>query len=1014
MAEFGKKTLTRGRKDIADNKAKKIARWFASHLTKDSIKTSNNFSSNAEAFMSGEKMLDKNLKHQTKLEDFSGKQSSADSSHLKKISKGQKSYSHELGRQGGAQPVYPRAHSYNDLKELLGSLNSGFDSAKEAVNTELADFIGEVRKVLTREDSTSQGKGIAEDLSILACQCIEMCPSVFRGKCERLVQDLADRRQQCQQGLVKQLFTHMLFILTCCTRQLQFQKDSGSVNVDSLHKFKKCLERVPAVEMSWMPKPDCADLHLDNLLDRKCCTKPELKEHSDEHLPHARTQSGSEQPLDQSGKIFDNYPSACKEDLVFPFSLADGQSSDRCVTGSDVNSLIFLQSHQVDTCSPNKLLQKYNLNPLPEQEQSSQVSDLVICRICEESVPTSHLESHSYICAYADKCDLQCLDVDECLTKVAEILEQIVESYTSSSHASCGSPEITRMQHGNLVVGPVGYSPNPNEWRNKGTEGMFEDLHEMDTACIDDSNLAIANNWKAHLSMKLGYAITPSSTGSFASVTSTNTPMSSHFDLFWLEHNNPSEPEDVEQASTIGSVPVSYFSISELADIARSVASTDIMKEDASEYLLACMHDLQDILQQSKQKALVIDTFGSRTENLLRSIESDVKYRDGDRFLADYTSQSITSTPLHPTHRERTSIDDFDILKPISKGAFGKIFLARKRTTGDLFAIKILKKLDMIRKNDIEHILAERDILIAVRNPFVVRFYYSFTCSDNLYLVMEYLNGGDLYSLLRKVGCLEEDVARIYIAELVLALEYLHSLGIVHRDLKPDNILVAQDGHIKLTDFGLSKVGLMNSTADLSTHRTTGVANFDAQNLPTSVEHAHQEERTRQSAVGTPDYLAPEILLGTEHGLDTACIQPEYHLSQLNVLRLLIHAPDQRLGANGASEVKAHPFFKGINWDTLALQKVAFIPSPDSADDTSYFMPRYSQSTGEITEVEGNSSDCASDNAGSHSSADEDANVLKGSSVENLSQLASINYDVLLQSGKTSSKGSSPSKSNEA
>ncbi|KAL5987079.1 hypothetical protein ACLOJK_041075, partial [Asimina triloba] len=155
--------------------------------------------------------------------------------------------------------------------------------------------------------------------------------------------------------------------------------------------------------------------------------------------------------------------------------------------------------------------------------------------------------------------------------------------------------------------------------------------------------------------------------------------------------------------------------------------------------------------------------------------------------------------------------------------------------------------------------------------------------------------------------------------------------------------------------------------------------------------HAHQEERIQQSAVGTPDYLAPEILLGTEHGLDTVCIQVllqtggqwglyclnlllEYHLSQLNVLRFLIHDPDQRLGANGASEVKAHPFFRGINWDTLALQKAAFIPSPDSADDTSYFMSRYPQSSGEIPEVDGNSSDCASDTAGSHSSADEDAN----------------------------------------
>jgi serine/threonine protein kinase len=117
--------------------------------------------------------------------------------------------------------------------------------------------------------------------------------------------------------------------------------------------------------------------------------------------------------------------------------------------------------------------------------------------------------------------------------------------------------------------------------------------------------------------------------------------------------------------------------------------------------------------------------------------------------------------------KDRTSIEDFEIIKPISRGAFGRVFLARKRVTGDLFAIKVLKKADMIRKNAVESILAERDILISARNPFVVRFFYSFTCRENLYLVMEYLNGGDLYSLLRNLGCLDEDMARTYIAELV-------------------------------------------------------------------------------------------------------------------------------------------------------------------------------------------------------------------------------------------------------
>ncbi|KAG5233857.1 serine/threonine protein kinase [Salix suchowensis] len=131
---------------------------------------------------------------------------------------------------------------------------------------------------------------------------------------------------------------------------------------------------------------------------------------------------------------------------------------------------------------------------------------------------------------------------------------------------------------------------------------------------------------------------------------------------------------------------------------------------------------------------------------------------------------------------------------------------------------------------------------------------------------MEYLNGGDLYSLLRNLGCLDEDVARVYIAEVVLALEYLHSLRVVHRDLKPDNLLIAHDGHIKLTDFGLSKVGLINSTNDLSGPAVSGTSMLvdDEPQLPTS-EH-QQERRKKRSAVGTPDYLAPEILLGTGHG----------------------------------------------------------------------------------------------------------------------------------------------------
>jgi serine/threonine protein kinase len=161
------------------------------------------------------------------------------------------------------------------------------------------------------------------------------------------------------------------------------------------------------------------------------------------------------------------------------------------------------------------------------------------------------------------------------------------------------------------------------------------------------------------------------------------------------------------------------------------------------------------------------------------------------------------------------ALDDYDILKPISRGAFGRVMLARKRTTGDLFALKVLRKRDLIRKNLMQAALAERDALArGGANPFVIRLFYTFTTSTNLYLVMEYAPGGDCYSLLRSLGCLEESMVRTYAAEVVLALEYCHARGVVHRDLKPDNLLVSASGHLKLADFGLSLVGLADQAND--------------------------------------------------------------------------------------------------------------------------------------------------------------------------------------------------------
>ena len=215
-----------------------------------------------------------------------------------------------------------------------------------------------------------------------------------------------------------------------------------------------------------------------------------------------------------------------------------------------------------------------------------------------------------------------------------------------------------------------------------------------------------------------------------------------------------------------------------------------------------------------------------------------------------------SATPLSRT--TPTSIKDFEVIKPISKGAFGSVFLAKKKATGDYYAIKVLKKADMIAKNQITNVKAERMILMKqAESPFVAKLFFTFQSKDNLYLVMEYLNGGDCAALIKSLGALPEEWAKNYVAEVVLGLEYLHQRGIIHRyadeaissclcqliwcdfsDLKPDNLLIDQHGHLKLTDFGLSRIGLL------------GRQTREAQLMP--LERGSRATRTRYSPHSRP------------------------------------------------------------------------------------------------------------------------------------------------------------------
>ncbi|XP_030612662.1 serine/threonine-protein kinase greatwall isoform X2 [Archocentrus centrarchus] len=175
---------------------------------------------------------------------------------------------------------------------------------------------------------------------------------------------------------------------------------------------------------------------------------------------------------------------------------------------------------------------------------------------------------------------------------------------------------------------------------------------------------------------------------------------------------------------------------------------------------------------------------------------------------ADEKHRSCANEKSVDHHPKPPSINDFIVLKPISRGAFGKVYLARKKCNARLYAIKAMKKADMIDKNMTNQMKAERDALALSKSPFVVHLFYSLQTATKIYLVMEYLIGGDVKSLLHIYGYFDQDMAVKYISEVALALDYLHRHGIIHRDLKPDNMLISNEGHIKLTDFGLSKVKL--------------------------------------------------------------------------------------------------------------------------------------------------------------------------------------------------------------
>ena len=319
--------------------------------------------------------------------------------------------------------------------------------------------------------------------------------------------------------------------------------------------------------------------------------------------------------------------------------------------------------------------------------------------------------------------------------------------------------------------------------------------------------------------------------------------------------------------------------------------------------------------------------------------------------------------------REKQSIRDYESLAIIGRGAFGEVHVCREKKTGKIYAIKKIKKQVLIIKNQIRHVINEQIIMSKASTPWIVELKASFQEGDYLYLVMEYLPGGDLMNLLIEKDILTEKEAKFYISELILAVESIHNLDCIHRDIKPDNILIDKNGHIKLSDFGLAKIS--DKLYEKEDEKYKNFLKNKSNDKNTKMTH-----NKNFSCVGTAYYVAPEVLKKSGYDKDIdwwsvgiilyemlvgyapfcsketteVCykvlnwknylkIPKKIKLSEevKDLIFKMIKNSDDRLGKNGAEEIKKHPFFKDVDWDNIRNSKAPFIPELKNEYDTKYF-----------------------------------------------------------------------------
>ncbi|OHT15177.1 Serine/threonine-protein kinase Sgk1 [Tritrichomonas foetus] len=357
--------------------------------------------------------------------------------------------------------------------------------------------------------------------------------------------------------------------------------------------------------------------------------------------------------------------------------------------------------------------------------------------------------------------------------------------------------------------------------------------------------------------------------------------------------------------------------------------------KEASETVLLSPETQIDVSEFDQTDNHVSETLPEFNENENKNINFSISTSDPNVEKVEPEIELTSETPENTQHwitaiqgaltvSPTLSMDDFKIISVVGRGSYGKVMLVQKKSNEHYYALKSIRKKTLIDEDKCYTVIAERNILMKMRHPFIIGLHFAFQTKTKFYLGLDYAPGGELYNHLDEVGTFPVDQVKIYIAEIALALDYMHSIGIVYRDLKPENVMLDSKGHVRLTDFGLSK--------DLSLTGDNSTSTF----------------------CGTPDYLAPEIVQNHNYGFQVdwwalailayemlTATTPFFHKSRNRLLENIVNTPPRMSlvkdknaadwirfmlvkdpkNRPGFEELKDHPFFNDLNWDDVLEKK---------------------------------------------------------------------------------------------